>query len=132
MARMAGEVFHQTMTAKEKPVVPGFNPEDLQYTPELPKPTLRQEHQRDNYILRPRSGVARNSGAPGQQMAFNPTQLLNPFNPAGAFIRKAVQGEAVGDGTLYKGQPDPFQENNKIRPSDSDDQFMDVMRTGFV
>ena len=78
----------------------------------------------------PKSGVAK-SGSPGQQMAFNPTQLLNPFNPAGAFIRKAVQGEALGDGTRFKG-PDPFQENNKIRPSDSDNQFMDVMRSGFV
>jgi hypothetical protein len=133
MARMAGEVFHQTMTQREKPIVPGFNSEDLVPTPELPKATPKQQLEKDSYILNnPRSGVARNSGAPGQQMAFNPTQLLNPFNPAGAFIRKAVQGEAVGDGTVFKGQPDPFQENNKIRPSDSDDQFMDVMRTGFV
>jgi hypothetical protein len=58
MSRMAGDVFHHTMTVKEKPIVPSFNPEDLQETPELPKPTPQQEHQRDNYILRPRSGVA--------------------------------------------------------------------------
>ena len=58
MARMAGEVFHQKMTVKEKPVVPSFNSEDLIETPELPKATPAQEYQKDNYILRPRSGVA--------------------------------------------------------------------------
>ena len=58
MARMAGDVFHHTMTVREKPIVPSFNSEDLIETPELPKATPAQQHQKDNYILRPRSGVA--------------------------------------------------------------------------
>ena len=61
-------------------------------------------------------------------MAMSP--LLLPAH----VIRGAVGGQPTGDGTLpeLRGQPDPFQQNNKIRPSDSDDQFMDVMRSGFV
>jgi hypothetical protein len=56
---MAGDVFHHTMTVKEKPIVPSFNPEDLQETPELPKATPAQQVDRDSYILNnPRSGVA--------------------------------------------------------------------------
>ena len=56
--RFAGQAIQQAAPIEQKPVLPGFNPEDLEYTPELPAPTLQQEHQRDNYILRPRSGVA--------------------------------------------------------------------------
>jgi len=56
--RFAGQAIQQAAPIEQKPVLPGFNAEDLQYTPELPEPTLRQEHERDNYILRPRSGVA--------------------------------------------------------------------------
>ena len=125
MARMAGEVFHQKMTVKEKPIVPGFNSEDLVPTPELPKATPKQQLEKDSYILNnPKSGVAK-SGSPGMQVAVSP--LLLP----GQFIREAVKGTPTAPGTLHKG-PDPFQQNNKIRPSDSDDQFMDVMRSGFV
>ena len=35
----------------------GLNPDDLQYTPELPEPHPYIEHRRDDYILRPASGV---------------------------------------------------------------------------
>jgi len=54
--RFAGEAIQGLQ--EDRPVLPGFNPDDLQYTPELPEPTLQQQYQRDNYILRPRSGVA--------------------------------------------------------------------------
>ena len=130
MARMAGEVFHQTMTVKEKPIVPGFNSEDLMDTPELtPYGPQRPgtDLDKDRYIRQsPRSGVAQ-SGSPGMQVAAVPAGLLPKV-----FIKEAVGGTPTADGTLYKGQPDPFQQNNKIRPADSDDQFMDVMRSGFV
>ena len=67
------------------------------------------------------------SGYKPGPMAAVPAGLLPKV-----FVKEAVGGMPTADGTLYKGQPDPFQENNKIRPSDSDDQFMDVMRSGFV
>ena len=54
--RFAGDLIQDLQV--DRPVVPGFNPDDLQYTPELPEPTLQQQYQRDNYILRPRSGIA--------------------------------------------------------------------------
>ena len=113
--RFAGEAVQGLQ--EDRPVVPGFNPDDLQYTPELPEPTLRQQYQRDNYILREKSGVA-----------------MNPLLLPAHVIRGAVQGQPTGDGTLpeLKGQPDPFQQRNKIRPSDSDDQLMDIMKSGFV
>ena len=59
---------------------------------------------------------------------------MSPLLLPAHVIRGAVQGQPTGDGTLpeLKGQPDPFQQRNRIRPSDSDDQFMDVMRSGFV
>ena len=151
MARMAGEVFHQTMTAKEKPIVPGFNSEDLMPTPELPKATPSQEIDKDSYILNnPKSGVAQSvfppqshqkpAGKSGIRRGEFPgnrkstatrLQAMSPLLLPGQFIREAVQGIPTAPGTLHKG-PDPFQENNKIRPSDSDNQFMDVMRSGFV
>ena len=112
---MAGEVFHQKMLIKEKPVVPGFNSEDLAPTPELPKAKPNQQIEKDSYILNsPKSGVA-----------------MSPLVPPAHFIKEALKGQPTAPGTVYKG-PDPFQQNNKIRPSDSDDQFMDVMRSGFV
>ena len=152
--RFAGEAIQNMQ--KDRPVVPGFNPDDLQHTPELPAPTLRQQYQRDNYILRPRSGVAllpggvqgpsqgpntpiKNYGGQympdgSQPSGYKPGPIAAV--PAGllpkVFVKEAIGGMPTADGTLYKGQPDPFQENNKIRPSDSDDQFMDVMRSGFV
>lgn len=88
MARMAGEVFHQTMTEREKPIVPGFNNED-------------------------------------QLLSLSP--LMPPIH----FIKEALKGNPTAPGTMYEG-PDPFNQNNKIRPSDSDDQFIDIMKSGFV
>ena len=100
--------------ARETPAVK-FNPDNLLDTFELPKATPVQQNERDSYLLNnPGSGVA-----------------ANPLLPVGQFIKQAVEGMPTQPGTLYSG-PDPFQENNKIRPSDSDDQYMDVMRTGFV
>ena len=64
----------------------------------------------------------------GGEIAMHP--LLLPAH----VIRGAVNGQPTADGTLpeLRGQPDPFQQNNKIRPSDSDDQYMDIMKSGFV
>ena len=135
--RFAGQAIQQAAPIEQKPVLPGFNPEDLKYTPELPEPTPQQQYQRDNYILRPRSGVAmlpNGEQGPNTPNGYRPGPVAAV--PAGllpkVFIKEAMGGIPAADGTLYKGQPDPFQENNKIRPSDSDNQFMDVMRSGFV
>ena len=107
---------HQKM--QQKPVVPGFNTEDLIETPELPAGhPLFDQNDKSRYIQQ----------QPGSGVAAVPAGLLPKV-----FVKEAVGGIPTADGTLYKGQPDPFQENNKIRPSDSDDQFMDVMRSGFV
>ena len=136
------------MTVKEKPIVPGFNSEDLVPTPELPRATPSQQIEKDSYILNnPKSGVANATGAhnrppgapavrrdqfPGNRIgASTRLQALSPLLLPGQFIREAVKGTPTAPGTLHRG-PDPFQQNNKIRPSDSDDQFMDVMRSGFV
>ena len=54
--RFAGERI--TLTDDPERSALQVDAEDLKYTPELPQPTLRQEYQRDNYILRPESGVA--------------------------------------------------------------------------
>ena len=54
--RYAGERI--TFTGDpERPAV-RVDPDDLEYTPELPEPTPEQQYQRDNYIFRPQSGVA--------------------------------------------------------------------------
>ena len=110
----------------QNPVVPGFNTEDLIPTPELPAGTPFNQNDKGRYIQQvPGSGI---SSVQGQQVALSP--LLLPAH----VIRGAVQGQPTGDGTLpeLKGQPDPFQQRNRIRPSDSDDQLMDIMKSGFV
>jgi len=68
------------------------------------------------------------AGYNGGEIAMHP--LLLPAH----VIRGAVSGQPTADGTLpeLRGQPDPFQMNNQIRPSDSDDQYMDIMKSGFV
>ena len=145
MARMAGEIFHQTMTEREKPIVPGFNNEDQMQAvnyrrideygrnvapgrvpvENIPRNRYNEEKPSVDVWTAPQKKAY--SGSPGQQVAAVPAGLLPKI-----FIKEAAGGTPTADGTLYKGQPDPFQENNKIRPSDSDDQFMDVMRSGFV
>jgi len=70
---------------------------------------MRDKHIRQNYG----SGVA-----------------VNPLLPVGQFIRQAAEGMPTHPGTMYPG-PDPFQPH-QVRPADSDDQYMDVMRSGFV
>ena len=143
MARMAGEVFHQTMTEREKPIVPGFNNEDMQQAVNYPRideygrkvgpgrvpvpeiPANRNNEQKPSVDVW--TAPVRKAQSESSYQAAIPAGLLPKV-----FIKEAVGGTPTADGTLYKGQPDPFQENNKIRPSDSDDQFMDVMRSGFV
>ena len=94
--RLAGEVFKDIQPDTHRPVVPSFNPEDLQPTPELPTPTLQQEYQRDNYILRPRSGVAMLPG--GEQ---GPSQ--GPNTPI-----KNYGGQYMPDGSQPSGyRPGP-------------------------
>ena len=124
--RFAGDMFKAPMSESrrhyegliDKPVVPGFNTEDLVPTPELPAGTPFNQNDKGRYIQQ----------QPGSGIAMSP--MLLPAH----VIRGAVQGQPTGDGTLpeLKGQPDPFQQRNKIRPSDSDDQLMDIMRSGFV
>ena len=71
---------HQLM--QQKHVVPGFNTEDLQETPELPKGTPFNQNDKGRYILNnPASGV---SSVDGQKLA------LAPAIPAAAGLIKAA------------------------------------------
>ena len=91
--RFAGQAIQQAAPIEQKPVLPGFNPEDLQYTPELPAPTMRQEYQRDNYILRPRSGVAMQSnGEQGTEVAG----LFNIFDWSNGNNQKDIERMDAG------------------------------------
>jgi len=60
--RFAGELINESISI-DKPVVPGFNAEDLQMTPEMTpsrsfNSPYEQEYIRDKYILHnPGSGV---------------------------------------------------------------------------
>ena len=57
-----GEVYHHELQKRTKPIVPSFNPEDLQDTPEMrPGPYYPgQDLRRDQYIRNnPGSGVAK-------------------------------------------------------------------------
>ena len=154
MKRIQG--VERTRPEIQNPVVPGFNTEDLIPTPELPAGTPFNQNDKGRYIQQvPGSGISmlpngeqgpsqgpntpiKNYGGQYMPDATQPTgykhgpMAMSPGCCLLYVIRGAVQGQPTADGTLYKGQPDPFQENNKIRPSDSDDQFMDVMRSGFV
>ena len=52
----AWQKSHQLM--QQKPILPGFNTEDLQETPELPEGTPFNQNQKGNYILNnPGSGI---------------------------------------------------------------------------
>jgi len=68
MARFAGQALNQEVTPRsQKPVLPGFNAEDLKETPEMrPGPYYPgQDLDRDKYIRHnPRSGVATTGGFP--------------------------------------------------------------------
>ena len=44
MRRFAGDILHNNMTAREKPIVPSFNPEDLVASAEL-QPFIGDKHQ---------------------------------------------------------------------------------------
>lgn len=84
---------------EDRPVVPGFNPDDLEYTPELPRPTPEQQYQRDNYILRPGSGVARQSGR-AQEVALAPAVVggINALTTGIKAYGAYRTGKAIGDG----------------------------------
>ena len=74
MARFVGQALETTPSAK--PVLPSFNAEDLQETPEMrPGPYYPgQDLDRDKYIRHnPKSGVA---SIEGQQLALAPVILL--------------------------------------------------------
>jgi len=80
----------------------------------------------------PGAPAVRRDQFPGNRVgASTRLQALSPLLLPGHFIKEAVKGAPTAPGTLHEG-PDPFQQNNKIRPSDSDNQFMDIMRSGFV
>ena len=120
----ADEVYRFQDMLRNKPVVPGFNAEDLIDTPEMkPGPYYRgQDLDRDRYIRQdPRSGVA--------------------FNPAGMIkfqmLKNAVNGQPVNPGTIMS----PKQEQEIYQPeltaphqikSPQDDGYMEMMKSGFV
>ena len=126
MMRFAGDYLAPT-PVEQKPVLPSFNPEDLEVTPEMtPGPYYPgQDLQRDKYIRHnPKSGVAQGF-KDGQEVALAP---LAPAIPAaGALIGKGIKaysafkfgqtmldGGAVNPGTKadYANQ-DPTNRHNR-------------------
>ena len=94
MARFAGQVFEGT-PVQQKPVLPSFNAEDLQQTPEMrPGPYYPgQDLDRDKYIRHnPKSGVASTGG---QEVA------LAPAIPAAAAL---IKGASKAYGAFKLGQ----------------------------
>ena len=97
---------------QDKRIVPGFNTEDLQETPELPAGNLYDQNNKGRYILNnPASGV---SSVEGKQVALAPaipiaTGLAGKAMKAyGAFklAEKTLDGGRVNSGTRsdYAGQ----------------------------
>ena len=120
----ADEAYRFQDMLRNKPVVPGFNAEDLIDTPEMkPSPYYKgQDLDRDKYIRQdPRSGVA-----------FNPIGMMK-FQ----MLKQAVEGQPLNPGTVMspKQEQEIYQPEltapHKIR-SPQDENFMEVMKSGFV
>jgi len=119
----ADEVYRFQDALRNKPVIPGFNAEDLVDTPEMApgKYFSGQDLMRDKYIQQdPRSGVA-----------FNPTMLKLQM------LKQAVEGQPVNPGTRMS----PKTEQEIYEPeltapqtieSPKDRQYMELMKSGFV
>ena len=118
------EVYRFQDMLRNKPVVPGFNAEDLVDTPEMApgKYFSGQDLMRDKYI--------RNN--PGSGVAFNPAGMVK-FQ----IIKDAVNGQPLNPGTIMS----PKQEQEIYEPgltvpdqlnSPKDRNYMETMKSGFV
>ena len=130
--RYAGERLMQSEISQDRPVVPGFNTEDLQDTPEITAPdrpvlmpgeAFPMDLLKDKYIL----------NSPGSGVAFNPKLMI--MNA----IRGDVMDRPVGTGSTLqdayrRGEPGVVKPGipDTVRPSDSDDAYIEIMRSGFV
>ena len=123
----ADEVYRFQDMLRNKPVAPSFNAEDLEMTPEMtPGRTFsspyEQEHLRDKYIRH----------NPGSGVAFNPIGMMK-FQ----MLKQAVEGQPLNPGTIMspKTEQEIYQPEltapQKIR-SPQDDNFMEMMKSGFV
>ena len=124
--RFAGEFINQG-SQMDKPVVPGFNAEDLQMTPEMTpgrsfSSPFEQEYLRDKHILH----------NPGSGVAFNPAGMIKL-----QILKDAVNGQPLNPGTVMS----PKQEQEIYQPeltaphqikSPKDDSYMEMMKSGFV
>ena len=120
----ADEVYRFEYNKRNKPVVPGFNAEDLIDTPEMApgKYFSGQDLMRDKYIRQ----------NPGSGVAFNPVGMMK-FQ----MLKQAVEGQPLNPGTVMS----PKQEQEIYQPeltapqqirSPQDDNFMEMMKSGFV
>ena len=120
MARFAGQAL-QTTPTEQKPVLPSFNAEDLQETPEMrPGPYFPgQDLMRDKYIRQnPKSGVA---SIEGKEVALAPAipiaaGLLGKASKAyGAFKlgQTVLDGGRVNTGAV-ENEPGMRREYNPI------------------
>ena len=170
--RFAGEGIRNERPEEAliKPIVPNFNAEDLQMTPEMtPGRTFsspyEQEYLRDRYIRHnPGSGVAmlpngeqgpsqgpntpiKNYGGKYMPNGSEPSGYkpgpngLMAFNPIGMMkfqmLKQAVEGQPLNPGTVMS----PKMEQEIYQPeltapqqirSPQDDNFMEMMKSGFV
>ena len=129
MARFAGQAL-QVTPAQQKPVLPGFNTEDLKVTPELEIRGPQRpgtDLMKDKYIRHnPGSGVAQ-SPMEGQEVAALPAFLAGPALVKGAAKvygayqtgKLLLDGGAVNPGTRadYKNQ-DPTTKFNRRKQND--------------
>ena len=101
MARFAGQAL-QVTPAQQKPVLPGFNTEDLEVTPELEirgpqRPGI--DLMKDKYIRHnPASGVAR-SPMEGQEVALAPAVVggINALTTGIKAYSAYRTGKSIGD-----------------------------------
>ena len=131
--------------SQNKPAAPSFNADDLEMTPEMePGPYFSgQDLMRDKYIRQyPGSGISRLPG--GEEASINGQELA--VIPAGAALalkgiaalsalkklEMGVSGGAVNPGTIhdYRNQ-DPTTKYGRQK-IDTDDAYMEIMKSGFI
>ncbi len=120
------EIYRFQYDKKNKPVVPSFNAEDLQMTPEMTpgrsfNSPFEEEYLKDKYIKHD----------PGSGVAFSPTMLKLQL------LKQAIEGEPVNPGTRMS----PKTEQEIYEPeltapqkieSPIDRNYMETMKSGFV
>ena len=130
----ADEIYRYEYNKRNKPVVPGFNAEDLIDTPEMAPGQYfpGQDLMRDKYIRQnPGSGVAQ-MPVDEELQAFNPLGLLKM-----RLLKEAIDGQPLNPGTVMspKMEQQIYEPDQMVTPtitSPRDREMMELYKTGFV